>query len=275
MVIRYRTLLLVCALFAVVSAIVLGAMVAWGRLYRERMTNQGSGDVEVVGYVRRIDADGTAWVARTIFDLTPHRVRIGPETMIRVGAKEGGRRDVREGVQIVVAYQAGHEDAVARWIGINAPLTDLREARGRVPTPSARAPSIDQRSAAPVSPLSGSAVPAPNSAGVQERRRPAAPSSSESSMENELALSARSAAGAPAPPPPSAGSSARPTVAAPGRLVRGGGAVTRGTTPIAPRAAPVAPDDAFGLQEPTSVEQSGSDDPGAVIDWLLRQSRRN
>jgi hypothetical protein len=196
----------------------------------------GRAVVELDGRVTRVDAGaGALWVAPTVLGLNARRLGVDGQTRIFVGAKEGGLGDVPVGARVVVICDPGGEP-IARWVGVNMEHDTLRAAASR----AAAGDGATDKRIVPPPPSSPAASPAANVT-------PALPVSGASAEPaHPVAATRRS----PAPSPSAA-------VRAP-----------------APRPSAVAP-------PPRPVERSpamparDADDPGAVIDWLLRGAGRN
>jgi hypothetical protein len=206
--------------------------------------------VELNGRVTGIDAAaGVLWLAPTTFGFNARRLTIERTTRILVGAKEGGIGDVPVGARVVAIYEPGPGEPVARWVGINMDPETLRAAALRtvIETPPAEpAPAVERTpQVQPVRRTDSATTPAVASP------RPRAPVSQ--ARPTAVTTPARRA------------DTPRPT------------AERRAAERATPERTPsegvgrVAPERGASLVLPPR----DADDPGAVIDWLLRGAGRN
>jgi hypothetical protein len=203
--------------------------------------------VQLDGRVTGVDP-GVLWVAPTVLGFHARRVAIDRNTRILVGAKEGGVGDVPVGARVVAIYEPGAGEPVARWIGINMDAETLRAAALRAAIDAAPPePAVDR---------------APLTERARQPERAPQPERPPASAVRAPAMQAPSAS-----PPPTRSA----TATAPARRADSPRpAVERRPSErtLPERAAPER-------SAPLTAPQRETDDPGAVIDWLLRGAGRN
>ncbi len=132
--------------------------------------NAPAGQLE--GRVWKVDPDaGTIHVSARIFGLGATPLVVTSETLVVVGAKEGGLGDLREGLRVRVRWEKRQDARLARTVEVVGGAGDAAPARGpAAPAPVNVAPSSQERAPAEppraetppkAPPRTGSPTPAP------------------------------------------------------------------------------------------------------------------
>jgi hypothetical protein len=195
--------------------------------------------VDASGRITGLDSQSVT-IAPTVLGFNGRRFVLDEETRILVGDKEGGIGDLQIGANVAVIYEPRPGGFLARWLGVNLDRGALHRAALRSETP----PAVAEPSAAavpePAAVVPGPAVPGP-AAVVPER--------------------AASTTSQPRPAPTRRVSKPVPRVDV---------GVGPPLGPPAPASSPKP--EAAKTPAPAPSNREG-DDPGAVIDWLLRNAR--
>jgi hypothetical protein len=190
--------------------------------------------VDASGRITGLDSQSVT-IAPTVLGFNGRRFVLDEETRILVGDKEGGIGDLQIGANVAVIYEPRPGGFLARWLGVNLDRGALHRAALRSETPAA----VAEPSAAAL-PEPAAVVPGP-AAVVPER--------------------AASTTSQPRPAPARRASKAVP------RVDVGVG------PPLGPPAPASSPKPEAAKTSAPGPSNREGDDPGAVIDWLLRDAR--